>query len=348
MSENQNINYNGLLNQALDLIKKRIVFVLIAAAIAFAMGWYYKGLLPTKYSAKSTFYPDKEATLTGSPLELINGNVATRGGALAVLAKVLNSHLMTQYIASRKVDSSLHLPYKYLADWIIDDNNKKLMPWATKVDFKKLPEKERITRGANYLRGDCFAVLDESGFMSLINNAYSDDLALYENQSIIDELITFNFNKKTEKAKEDLIYITHRADSVKEIYENIKYQYAEFDDQNKFIIKKTVGIPKEDLEERKRIISARYLKLVDLQEQAFVRYQTDKPIIEILDLPYIDGVTTPSKMASAILYAIFAAMVTIIFIVRNLLGSVISSEISKATSKKKNESLNEATPDSVL
>ncbi|MFM2049444.1 MAG: hypothetical protein RI955_1992 [Bacteroidota bacterium] len=348
MPENQNINYNGLLNQAFDLVKKRIVFVLIAAAIAFAIGWYYKGLLPTKYSAKSTFYPDKEATLSGSPLELINGNTAARGGALAILAKVLNSHLMTEYIAARKVDTSFHLPYKYLADWIIDDNNSKLMPWAEKVDFRKLSEKERIRRGANSLRSDCFAVLDESGFMSLINNSYSSDLALYENQSIIDELITFNFNKKTEKAKNDLIYITHRADSVKELYENVKYQFAEFDDQNKFIIKKTVGIPKEDLEERKRIISARYLKLVDLQEQAFVRYQTDKPIVEILDHPYIDGVTTPSKMSSAILYAIFASIMTILFIVRNLLVSVISSEIAKATSKKKEEPLSQATPDSVL
>jgi hypothetical protein len=349
MEVSNETNYNGIINQAFELIKKRIVIILIVGIIAGIGGWYYKGLMPTKYSAKSIFYPDKEATLSGSPLELINGTTSAKGGALAILSKVLASRSMTVFIAQRKVDPKLGKKYKTLADWIVDDNNNKLMPWQKKSDFTKMPDGQKLQIASNVLRNGCFAVIDESGFMSLINNAYSEELALYENESIIDELITFNYNKKTEKAKNDLEYINHRADSMKELYENLKYDYARFDDANKFIIKQTVGIPKLDLDERKKIIAQRYFKLVDMQEQAFIRYQTDKPIVEILDYPYIEGVAKPSQMVSALMYAVFTILISMIFVVRNLIFGLIKDEITKATSKNKNQSTaSETMPDSVL
>jgi hypothetical protein len=349
MEVQSEINYNGIINQALVLIKKKIIFIGLLAFIVGAAGWYYKGLLPTKYTAKSIFYPDKEATLSGSPLELINGNTSARGGALAILSKVLASRSMTKFIAQRKVDPTLGKDYKTLADWIVDDNNNKLMPWQKRTDFRKMPEAKKLQIASNVLRNGCFAVIDESGFMSLVNNAYSEELALYENESIIEELITFNYNKKTEKAKNDLEYINHRADSMKELYENLKYQFASFDDANKFIIKQTVGIPKLDLDERKKIISQRYFKLVEMQEQAFIRFQTDKPIVEILDYPYIDGVTQPSQMASAIMYALFTIIISIAFVVRKLVYGLIKDEIAKATTKNKASILtSDLPPDSVL
>lgn len=349
MQDFQNINgYNGLLNKGLLIIKKKLWIIFLFSSMAFIIGWYYKGLLPIKYSAKSIFYPDKEATLTGSPLELINGSTSAKGGALTILAKVLNSRLVTEQIASRPIDTSFHKPYKILADWIIEDNNRLAMPWQKKTDIKKMSKRERVKMAASMLRGDCFAILDESGFMSLINHAYSEDLALYENASIIDELITFNFNKKTFKAQNDLAYLTKRADSLKKLYEDIKYEYAEFDDANKFIIKKTVGIPKEDLGERKSVISQRYFKIIELQEQAFIRVQTDKPIVEVLDEPFIDSVTAPSKLASGIMYAIFVSIFLTMFFLRNFVIDIIKDEIAKATAKKQTEGLNNGVPDSVL
>jgi hypothetical protein len=136
---------------------------------------------------------------------------------------------------------------------------------------------------------------------------------------------------------------------MKELYENLKYDYARFDDANKFIIKQTVGIPKLDLDERKKIIAQRYFKLVEMQEQAFIRYQTDKPIVEILDYPYIEGVAKPSQMVSALMYAAFTILISMIFVVRNLIFGLLKDEIAKATSKNKNQNIvAETMPDSVL
>ena len=349
MEDTKSLNsYNGILNKGLAILGKRLWIIILISIISFIAGWCYKGLFPVKYSAKSIFYPDKEATLSGSPLELINGTTTAKGGALSILAKVLNSHSMTNDIASRAVDPKVNSNYRILADWIIDDNDKLKMPWVKKSDLKKLSKEERIRKAANILRNDCFAVLDESGFMSLINNAYSEDLALYENESIIDELINFNYNKKTDKAKRDLEYLSFRADSLKQMYDNIKYDFAKFDDANKFIIKKTVGIPKEDLEERKKVIAQRYFKIIELQEQAFIRFQTDKPIVEVLDKPFIDSVTAPSKFASGVLYAIFAFIFSTFFFLRNFLIEIVKDEMAKAAAKKKQEGLNNQVPDSVL
>lgn len=347
MSKSEFTN-KSLLNNGVRIIKEKLFYIIVVVIAAFIFGWFYKGFQPIKYSAKSIFYPDKEATLSGSPLELINGTTTAKGGALTILAKVLNSHSMTVDIASRKVDPTMNKGYKILADWIIDDNNKLKMPWEKKVDLTKLSKSERISKAASILRSGCFAVLDESGFMSLINNAYSEDLALYENQSIIDELINFNFNKKTDKAKRDLEYLSYRADSIKQMYDNIKFDYARFDDANKFIIKKTVGIPKDDLEERRKVISQRYFKIIELQEQAYIRFQTDKPIVEILDKPFIDSVVIPSKFATGALYAFLAFFLSSLFFLRHFLVEIIKEEIEKASAKKNIDSLNHHVPDSVL
>jgi hypothetical protein len=300
------------------------------------IGWYYKGLTPAQYSAKSIFYPDKEATVSGSPLELITGSTTTKGGALSILAKVLSSRSMTRLIASSKFDSS-NAGFNVLADWIIEDNNKINKPWQTKVDIKKMPLSERIERGAEILRNGTFGVLDESGFMSLVNHAYDEKLALIENEFIIKELIKFNYDKKTAKAKNDLMFITRRTDSINRIYENVKYQLASFSDVNKYILKSTVKIPQEDLEESKKIIASRYIKLVELQEQAFIRFQTDQPIIQLLDKPYIEYVDRPSKLSGALFYVLISFIFSTLFFIRKPIIEVLNSEISKAIKGGKSE-----------
>ncbi|MEN9523784.1 MAG: hypothetical protein RL065_2161, partial [Bacteroidota bacterium] len=163
MSKSEFTN-KSLLNNGVRIIKEKLFYIIVVVIAAFIFGWFYKGFQPIKYSAKSIFYPDKEATLSGSPLELINGTTTAKGGALTILAKVLNSHSMTVDIASRKVDPTMNKGYKILADWIIDDNNKLKMPWEKKVDLAKLSKSERISKAASILRSGCFAVLDESGF----------------------------------------------------------------------------------------------------------------------------------------------------------------------------------------
>jgi uncharacterized protein involved in exopolysaccharide biosynthesis len=316
------------LSDAKKALKKGKYLIVLVFIVFAAGGWYNTSLMPVSYTAKSLFYPDKDATTTGSPLDLIVGGVTTKSGALGILAKVLNSRSMTKMVVSHKVDSTANS--KILADYIIQDFNKNYKPWQKQEDIKNMNKNTKIERAAAIIRSGSFAVLDESGFMSLSTKAFDKTLALRINKIIIQELIKFNFDKKTEKALVDLRFINTRTDSVSRVYEVLKYKTANYIDENKYLIKATVKIPQEDLEEKKKIISSRYLKLVELQEQAFIRLQTDKPVIQLLDQPYIESYTNPSKEGSAIVYGIIGMLFSFLFVVRKSIINLVSSELSKS------------------
>ncbi len=248
------VNYSDKLKEAVELIKKRLIWILLFSSLLTALVVVYKNLLPNKYAAKSLFYPDrKEATLSGSPLELIQGDVSVKAGALGILSKVLISRTVTHRIATYKLQAPYNTKYDILADWIVDDNNKATLPWQKKVNIHALTKEQKIDKAAAILRSGCVTVIDESGFMSLENFNYSPELAMMENKIIINELINFNFEITTQKVKQDLDYITNRVDSIREIYENLKYENAQFNDVNKYMIKSVVKVPLEDLEENKKI-----------------------------------------------------------------------------------------------
>ncbi len=322
------VNYSEKLQEATDSIKNKFVWIITISIVLSVLTGIYKNLTPIKYTAKSIFYPDKkEATLTGSPLELIQGDIAQKAGALGILSKVVVSRTVSKRIASAKLPSPYNSQYKSLAEWIIADNNKQFLPWQQKADLKTLKPEQKISKASTILRNGCVSIIDENGFMSLVNFAFDKDLALTENQIIIDELIKFNFEVNTLKVKQDLDYITHRTDSIRDIYENLKYQNAQFNDVNKYMIKSVVKVPQEDLEENKKIIAARYSRLLEMQDQALVRYQSDKPIIKILDLPYLDGETSPPVFITAFIVFVATLFASLIFVCRKIIINIIRDEI---------------------
>ena len=99
------------------------------------------------------------------------------------------------------------------------------------------------------------------------------------------------------------------------------------------MIKATVRIPMEDLDERKKIISQRYLKLVDAQEQALVRYQTDKPVVQLLDLPFIESTKSPTPQTTAMICGFLSLFLTMIFVLRSLIIRLITDLIKKNLNK---------------
>jgi Chain length determinant protein len=326
------INYGDILKKILSDIRKKIVYILLFAAVFAILFGFLRSLSPPIYVAKSIFYPDKkEANISGSPLELFQGgDVLQKSGYLNVMAKVLTSRNIISRICLYNLPKPYNSKYSVLADWIIDDNNSKnIFPWQKKLDFKKLTKDQKISLVTPILKsGGFLSVVDDNGFLSLINSNYNSELALFENQVIIDQLIQFNYDVNTQKSKEDLSYINNRLDSVKNAYENIKYQSAQFDDVNKYLIKSVVKVPQLDLEEDKKILSARYQKLAEYQEQALVRYETDKPILKIVDNPYIDQVKQNAIVFPSIITFLILIIVFSIFITRKYFAEIIIAEIS--------------------
>ncbi len=316
---------------------KTLLFILVVT-IAMGVGAaYYISLTPIRYTAKSVFYPDREATMSGSPLELLTAGAgaasANKAGALGILSKVFDSRSMTKLVVSHRVDKDGEKIY--LADLIIKDNNKSFKPWQAKDDVANMSDASRIERAAAIIRGGCYAIVDESGFMSLTTNANNKELALLVNKIMIQELIKFNFDKKTEKAAMDMRFISHRLDSVSTIYRGVKYSHANYADANKYMAKATVKIPMEDLEEQRKILQARYTKLVELQEQAFIRLQTDKPVIQLLDAPFIDSSTHASTQGAAIIGAVIGLILSIIYSLRRIIVRFVRTEIAKNKEEEK-------------
>lgn len=331
--------FKNMLKDAGLILKKGITrfFILIVTVLFAAGGWFYYSLTPSNFTAKSVFYPDKDATMSGSPLELLTtgpGVAANKAGALGILSKVFDSRSMTKIVVSHKLENPVG-DKTILADLIIEDNNKIYKPWQSKDKLTEMSLSSRIERAAAIIRGGSFAVIDESGFMSLTTKANNKDLALMINKVMIQELIKFNFDKKTAKAIADMQFINERLDSVSTIYEALKYQSANYADANKYMIKQTVKIPMEDLDEKKKIISTRYLRLIELQEQAFIRLQADKPVIQILDTPYISTSTHPSTSGASIVLGIIGLLLSVLFTLRNVIIRFVRAELAK--NKKSSE-----------
>jgi hypothetical protein len=316
---------------------KTILFVLVVTVAMGVGAAYYFSLTPIRYTAKSVFYPDREATMSGSPLELLTAapglGSTSKAGALGILSKVFDSRSMTKLVVSHKVEKDGE--NLLLADLIINDNNKSYKPWQAKDNVAKMSDASRVERAAAIIRGGCFAIVDESGFMSLTTNANNKDLALLVNKIMIQELIKFNFDKKTEKAAMDMRFINHRLDSVSTIYQGVKYSSANYSDANKYMAKATVKIPMEDLEEQRKILQARYTKLVELQEQAFIRLQADKPVIQLLDAPFIDSSTHASTQGAAIIGAFIGMLLSIMYSLRRIIIRFIRAEIAKNKQEEK-------------
>lgn len=324
--------YKEALKEAGNILVKgagKFLVVLVTCLFA-AAGWYYVSLTPVNYTAKSVFYPDRDATMSGSPLELLAAGpsaVSNKAGALGILSKVFDSRSMTKLVVSHKLDKGAGADI--LADLIIEDNNKTYKPWQEKDKVANMSLQSRIERAASLIRGGSFAIVDESGFMSLTTKANNKELALLINKIMIQELIKFNFDKKTAKAAADMHFINERLDSVANVYESLKYRSANYADANKYMIKQTVKIPMDDLEEQKKILATRYLKLIDLQEQAFIRLQTDKPVVQVLDSPYIDVTKHPSTSGAAAAFGLIGFLLTIGYLLRNVVIRFVRSELAK-------------------
>ena len=99
--------------------------------------------------------------------------------------------------------------------------------------------------------------------------------------------------------------------------------------------KATVKIPMEDLEEQLKILQARYTKLVELQEQAFIRLQTDKPVIQLLDAPFIDSSTHASTQGAAFIGAIIGLVLSILYSLRRIIIRFVRAEIAKNNEEEK-------------
>lgn len=324
--------YKDALRDAKDILVRGVgKFVILFITCLFAgAGWYYVSLTPVNYTAKSVFYPDRDATMSGSPLELLAAGpsaVTNKAGALGILSKVFDSRSMTKLVVSHKLEKGAGA--EILADLIIEDNNKTFKPWQQKDNVAEMSKQSRIERAASLIRGGSFAIVDESGFMSLTTKANNKDLALLINKIMIQELIKFNFDKKTAKAAADMHFINARLDSVASVYESLKYRSANYADANKYMIKQTVKIPMDDLEEQKKILATRYLKLIDLQEQAFIRLQTDKPVVQVLDSPYIDVTKHPSTSGAAVAFGLIGFLLSIGYLLRNVVIKFIRTELAK-------------------
>jgi penicillin V acylase-like amidase (Ntn superfamily) len=103
------------------------------------------------------------------------------------------------------------------------------------------------------------------------------------------------------------------------------------------MIKQTVKIPMDDLEEQKKILATRYLKLIDLQEQAFIRLQTDKPVVQVLDSPYIDITKHPSTSGASIVFGLLGFLLSIGYLLRNPVIRFVRAELAKNKAAREEE-----------
>ncbi len=332
-------------------LKRYFLFILLASLAAAIGGYLWGRILPTKYTALSTIYPDKEADTQGSPLDLISGGLGNKTSTV-VLAEVIRSRTISQSSANREITPDVYnqppKKYPYLGYWILEDANKAFYPWQKKYNLQKMTRKEIVLAASNILRSNAVGLVDEHGFFSVYTSAYTSALAGAINEITLQELIKFNFDKKTAKARGDLEYINRRTDSIKEIYDRLVYNTAEFLDVNQFGKKAVVNVPKDQMLLQKTIYESRYRKLVEMQENAVIRYQQSTPVVSVLDYPYPPFTQeVPPRIKYALIAFVSVLFLSCVMACWSILTEIVKTEIKTALRPNKVEE-DSTPPPSVL
>lgn len=241
------------------------------------------------YQAKATFKPEenKSQDLSLDPaLAAFFGGAAPSSTGNQEIIGVLLSRKISELVAS---DSILLDGKKTLvADaWLLRVEGKFnwSKPFKARVRLEDYGYQEKVTLAGRLMRAAMKAKENEYKFIDFLFASSDQELTGLVSQQYLDDLIEHYNLQKTQKARRDLEFFTHRADSIKEVLDGSANYVASFYDTNKYRtqFRSEVGVKKKEIEvEYLRQI---YQQLVLSREQARTQLLRDTPIISILDAP---------------------------------------------------------------
>lgn len=333
-NNNEKIELKKIANDLLSLklfIKQKLLILCISTLIFGLLGIIYSLIIKTEYTSELTFAIEKE---TNSSLgayaniaaqfgvDIGGASGAFEGDNLIELMKsnnIIRKTLLEKEANSNKLMIEIYLETSGLKDKLLkNDKNKnfnfnqdlsvphRLEDSILNIVYLKILKKQlnidRIDKKLNYVQ---ISMKDKN-----------ENFAKKFVELLTNNAIEFYTDYKSRKAKENLILITQKADSVKNILYGSMFKINESTDNQ--LLNLVKQIPKFDNQKNQANIQAHTALYGELLKQlglAQIAAQKETPLIQIIDRPIFPLPNNKiSKIIIVTIFSIVGFLITFIYL----------------------------------
>lgn len=298
---------------------------------------------PDVLIANTVFHPEvnkQSAGLRENPFSFLIGSGA-EGGETSFMIGILQSRNISEAVTS---DSILFEGEKHLvADLILKDNPPYAHLMGLILYWIKGPPGEysyntKIVYSARQIRTSMQVEKTKEGFIDMQIAAYSPGMAELISNCYIEKLKAYYKHQRTEKAKNNVAFFTHRMDSLKTVLDGVNRRLAYYADRNQSRIYAQDELYPADLASEQAIVQQMYVTVVLSREQSLAQLQQDTPVIQVLDSPKPPHTTlSSSSILYIVLGIILGLMIGLVLVTRKMIsadvGAIIATQLEQLRAK---------------
>ncbi len=221
--------------------------------------------------------------------------------------------------------------FSSMSAWLIDDYNRNLPFWKTKISINPDDPDDIHYKGASLVLGGTEVLIDpKTGFTTISTHSHQAALTQEMNDKILEELSDYYIKLVTEKPRTDLYKIKLMRDSLQTELNGVERSIAGFIDANQMSVKSSTQLPQFKLMRMQKEIEELYTTAATSYQNAKFKLLSESPIFQVLDKagpPYSYTVPNWKKFAAIAFMSSF--VVLCLFFCRRIFFRLIIDELSK-------------------
>lgn len=327
------------LQSAWRFLLSKWLIVLVIAISAGAIGAIIASYKKTTIKAEVTFAVDeginRQDHSTFSLFSEQLGLAPIDGGIVFTNAGNIVELLKSRLLIEKTLRNSIEINRKkilfadffldsldYRSKWIGNNQSIKLNFSSTKKnDSELLLENGLIANMYKVLVSKMIVVAQKSKGTSIVSVSCTTENELFSKhflEALINEVIRFYIDSKTARARQNLMIIEKRTDSVKNAYVGAAYGRAQFVDADINLVRESVSVPGEKKQTDVQILRAAYIDLSRNLESAKTSLMNETPLIQIIDTPILPlDRLKPSLWKQFMLFSIIGFFITVVVLLMN-------------------------------
>ncbi|MCB9034935.1 MAG: hypothetical protein H6553_13945 [Chitinophagales bacterium] len=325
-------------NKVFKIIKKNIL-LLILIFILFALYGYKKSKeeKETTYTATMSFILSEETPQISYNNMFINQqqdvsfNNPNKLMTYAFTEKVGAQMLFKKYTLNGKED--------YLANHFLKINSGyKESYFKNFTDIKELSSQEygtfkRILAGIKKIS---IINADQAQIYYIIINSTNEQLAVLLCHAMYDNIIDYYIERTTNKAKINVDYLNDRLNKISNQLEQAEFNLAEYKDKANNLVTYKAELEEIRQERNKQLLEKDFLTTTQQLELAKAKYESIKPLFQIVDEPRLPLPSdTPKPYTTILIYAAIGFILNFLIIITLFIKKEYGSDIASTFKKVK-------------
>jgi hypothetical protein len=318
-------------------ILSKWIIILIVAMVFGIVGYVYTSSKEPTYVAEITFAMDEGAGQSARSdfaqlsEQLGMGQVLEAGGVFSSttnIIELMKSRLLIEKTLRSTVSiygrSLLFADFfldslNYREKWIGDTSGHKLNLRAVKKSPQDSLFENAIIRNIYQILTTQDIKIESKGkgtsIISVTCITENELFSKYFLEALIDKVISFYIDNKTQRAKLDVAFLQHRTDSIKNIFTGSLYGKAAFTDANINPVRQVGTVSGERQLADIQIQKTTYTDLFRSLEVAKTTLMKETPLIQYIDLPILPlKMNSPGPLKIAILLFIVGCFLTSVWL----------------------------------